>query len=44
MLTPGAPLASAVAGHVVEVRPFELARGRRIQEQAVHLGSGARLR
>ena len=29
----------AVAGHVVEVRPFELARGRRVEEQAVHVGS-----
>jgi len=31
----------AVAGHVVEVRPFELARGRRVEEQPVHVGSGA---
>ena len=31
----------AVAGHVVEVRPVELARGRRVEEQAVHVGSGA---
>ena len=26
-----------VAGHVVEVRPVELARGRRVEEQAVHV-------
>ena len=31
----------AVAGHVVEVRPVELARGRRVEEQAVHVGSRA---
>ena len=31
----------AVAGHVVEVRPLELARGRRVEEQPVHVGSGA---
>ena len=31
----------AVAGHVVEVRPVELARGRRIEQQTVHVGSGA---
>ena len=28
----------AVAGHVVEVRPVELARGCRVEEQAVHVG------
>ena len=27
----------AVAGHVVEVRPVELARGRRIEQQTVHV-------
>ena len=31
----------AVAGHVVEVRPFELACGRRVEEQPVHVGSRA---
>ena len=31
----------AVAGHVVEVRPFELACGRRIEQQTVHVGSRA---
>ena len=31
----------AVAGHVVEVRPIELARWRRVEQQTVHVGSGA---
>ena len=31
----------AVTGHVVEVRPIELARGRRVEEQTVHVGSRA---
>ena len=33
----------AVAGHVVEVRPVELARGRRIEQQTLHVGSHRRL-